>query len=422
MKSKKKVFLGLTNIASQIQDWQQGFEANGFDTFTAIHEVHASFVTKENIQYDISSLKNNYEKWYDKVRPYKLRFLLQYLAGEKYKLDPVKYVYKKAIEECDTFVFIWSSFYPDFQDYRLLKQMGKKIITIFVGSDVRWYQSMKQDFAHYNVPPIEYAKTITFDENYLNQRLLYMRTAEKYADIIVSNPTQSQLALRPYHKGFVMMNPEIFPHKPTQRHEKPLLMHAPSNSDQKGTKYILETIDKLRDEGFDFDFKLIQNLPYMEAIKEYARADIFIGQLLIPQAGKQDREALACGKVVLTSINYDYANEEEDCPFIDINPQNIYQELKSVLNDYPRRCKLAAQGRKYIEKHHTPANIVKDIVKMLEVNEEERSYIFKPTFFRNDFSPEREYLDLYNQWTRYVKDCNWYKKHVPSGEHNRLIF
>jgi hypothetical protein len=321
-------------------------------------------------------------------------------------------------------VFIWFSFQPQHEDYARLKQLGKKIITVFVGDDVRWITSMQQEFIKAGLPPIEYSNQVMagFDKDYLTKKLCFLRTAEKYSDVLISHPNQSQLGLRPYNNLFVNVNLDKFPFQPQQRKSKPIIVHAPSTSVGKGSKYVIEVVEQLRIQGYEFEFKLIQNMPYYEAIQEYAKADIMIGQLLTPNAGKQDREGLACGKVVLTSIGRKYAKVPDDCPFIDVNPHNLYDELKAIIENYDLRCKLAAEGRAYVQKYHTPQVVVQRALEALHTPIEQRTYDFYPTFFRNDFIPENEYIPLYNQWTNAVKDCDWYKQYVPHGERAGLTF
>ena len=79
-----------------------------------------------------------------------------------------------------------------------MKKKGKRIITLFVGDDVRWEPAMKQEYKSCGMPIYEY-ENYDYSINSLNKRLLFLRTAEKYSDIILSQPNNSQLSLRPYH-------------------------------------------------------------------------------------------------------------------------------------------------------------------------------------------------------------------------------
>lgn len=408
----KKVFIGLNNIASQIPDWKKGFQDNGIETFT-ISESAKTKITDGDFDINLNTPPYNYfpsiriKKFY-KVFPKKLT--LRY------------HLLKKMIRECDVFVFISNSFFRDFSDLELIKKAGKKIVFVCVGDDVRWYHSTQQNFAKYKIPPVEY------DENYdkgvqgLLPRIQRLRSIEKYADIILSLPNQSQLALRPYYHFWIHLNTNDFKNKPSQR-KIPVVLHAPSSSSVKGTKYVLKAFEQLKKEGIAFKPILLKGKPYKEAIKEYENMDILVGQLLIPSGGKQEREALACGKVVLTSMYYEYEDiTPDDCPIIAITPETVYEELKKIILDQSRRQELAAKGRAYVEKYHNPQKIVQRIIQILDnPNAEKPDYY--PTFFRDHFIPEsKEALKVYEKRNKLVKDSRWYKNYITTGTRAGLNF
>ena len=104
--------------------------------------------------------------------------------------------------------------------------------------------------------------------------------------------------------------------------------------------------------------------------------------MLIPGGGKQEREALASGMVVLSSILRQYPeNIPGDCPIIDVGPETLYQELKRILSDYLLRVQLAKKGRPYVEKYHDTKKICQNIIEILSSNKPK--YNFFPDFFRD---------------------------------------
>lgn len=420
---KPKIFVGLVDIASQIRDFQQSFNSLGYETLTAVHHTHESSIVHTEVDYDFNKIVNQKRRWYDNIRPYKLRFVLQYLFGSIID-NPKKHVYKKAIKECNIFIFIWSTFEPTYTDLAYLKSIGKTVVCIHVGDDVRWKTAMEQEFKLYDYLPIAYP------QSYLNStkkehKLSWLRNSEKFADIIYSRADQNQLALRPHYKWRMMVIPSDFKENSIQNKENPLVIHSPSNREVKGTKYIIEAVDRLKFEGLKFRFQLIENMPHLDALKTYDKADIVIDQLLCPGAGKFATECLAMGKVVMAKMGYgvypDYHPDIENHPIIDVCPETIYEKLKSTILDYDLRQQKAKQARPYVEKHLNFDNFCKNMLLLLEQKEEERQYEFYPSFFRNQFIPEDE-TEVYNQWTNYVKDCEWYKKYVSSGERDGLIF
>lgn len=413
---KPKIFIGLGNIASILGDFKEAFFKLGYETITAIHQSY-SVITSSEVDYDFNIL-NNKKSWYDTIRPYKLRILLQNLFDKKQKQ-----IYPKIIKECDIFIFIWSSFQPDFSDIAYLKSIGKKVVCIHVGDDVRYPNAMQQEFEQYGYEPIGYSKEY-LQQVTAQQKLLWLRTSEKYADLVYSRADQNQLAIRPHYKWRMMVVPSDFTPVYTQNIESPLVIHSPSNREGKGTKYVLEAVQKLKNEGVKFDFQLIENMPHEEALKTYQKADIIIDQLLCPGAGKFATECLAMGRVVMGKMCYgvypDYIPDMEHNPIVDVCPKTIYDKLKCLIGDYDLRCKLSLMGPEYVKNHLNFDIFCENMLHLLETKKHQYEHI--PTFFREKYIPEPENTGIYNQWTAFVKDCDWYKENVKSGERDGLIF
>jgi len=408
-----KVFIGLSDVASFIDDWDIGFKANGFETIkwsllyqAPIQNSKLDFVIQKKLDkvgyFKPGRISVKFKPWYDKkVRAYYLR---------------------KMIKQCDIFVFIWNSFNADYSDYQILKKHGKKIITIFVGDDVRWEPSMRQEFMKAGLPVFEYNE-YDFSPAGLSCRLKFLRTVEKYSDIILGQPNIMQLALRDYQNLHIPIIAKDYIEKSEQR-LRPIIVHAPT-SVGKGTRFIEPIIERLKNEGFDFEYQRIQNIHREKALEIYNNADIIIDQIQLPGGGKLAYECLAMGKVVLTHMAFKSYDQKKpsDTPLVDVRAENLYDELTRLIPNLKLRNEIAANGRLYIEKHHDPIKIVADLLKMLEQNKDFSESEFKPTFFREDFIPEsKEALVEYNKWNQYVADCDWYKKNIVRGERAGLLF
>jgi hypothetical protein len=414
MKSREKIFLGLTNIASQLNDFKIGFDKIGYETLSVVKQDY-SVITNSNLNFNIeNSVTEKFGDSNSVISKAKKKVYRQYLN---------QFLFKKALNECDIFFFMWNSFFEDNRDFKILKKRNKKIVTFLCGDDVRWKSSYEQEFKEYNLPLIEYRNEEDFSLKILNKRLAYLRYVEKYSDVILSVPNQSQLGLKPYNNNFVPINLELINYSTYQNEFNPLIIHGSSRRDgSKGTKYVMDVINRLQIDGIKFNFKLIENLPYSDALKFYLQSDIAIGQLLGPGGGKQEREFLACGKVVLASMRYAYPQGiSSDCPVIDIGPENLYEKLKEIILDYPTRVELAKKGRPWVEKYHDVNKICKNLITRLETEDDKMD--FYPTFFRDKFIPESDNaLKIYNKWNRFVNECDWYKEYIPAGERDGLIF
>lgn len=412
IKMNRKVFIGLVDIASFIGDWDFGFKENNYATLKG----------SINYQLPIQNSKLDFiiQKTTDRVgyfKPGRISIRVKPWWDKKVR----EYYFTKAINECDIFLFFWDSFYLQNADYKILKEKGKKIITVFVGDDVRWEPAMKQEFKMFKLPIIEY-KNYDYSISSLNRKLNFLRVAEKYSDVILSQPNATQLSLRPYHNLHIPIVLNDYKERNQQR-QKPIIIHAPT-SIGKGTHYIEPIIEQLRNESFIFEYQRIQNIPREKAIEIYSNADIIIDQLLIPGGGKLAHEGLAMGKVVLTLMANNIYNQKKpsDCPLVDVRAENLSDVLKQLIPDVNLRSEIAAKGRPYIGKHHSPKKIVNDILNKID-NKTFCKPDYEPTFFRGNFIPEsEESIDIYNKSTDFVKDCDWYKKHIATGERDGLFF
>ncbi len=401
-----KVFIGLTDVASCIDDFKVGFDRIGIDTLSvAVHNRKNPIIrTKADYIIDLSFFSK-----FDNVltRFFRAVYLKIYL----------RYLWRKATKECDIFLFIWSTFKYDFSDVKVLREKGKHVVFYHVGTDIRWTPAMSQDFLSKGVDPYEYAPEGN-PKRSLVQKLQRLRTSEKYASLIYTIPGAAQLSLRPYKYYHVPINLQTIRENASQR-KKPLVVHSPSKSALKGTKYVTAAVEELREEGFDFDFRLMEKLPYEQALELYEDADILIGQMFSPQGGKQEREALAAGCVVLSSFKKEYIfskekfNTEDDdnwvtkCPIVDVRPDSLADVLRKIVPDVELREKIARKGRPYVEEYHKAEAITKDI--MESIHGRSRTYDIVPTFFQQEYEPEQDLVHIFNQFTQFVSECNWYQ-------------
>ncbi|MGZ3866100.1 MAG: glycosyltransferase [Bacteroidia bacterium] len=408
-----KIFLGNINLAGQLTDIKTGFTKLGVDSIVATYTSGGPGDIGE-VDYNFSDYKYHSFKH---VRPSKLQVALR----DIFNIDGK--VFRKAIKECDVFIFMWDTFKYNYSDLAVLKKKGKKIIHIFCGDDARWYFSEKQEFESFGLRPLEYEDNYNYSAEYLNKKLEKLRSVEKYADFIFSRLDQAQLQLRPYYRWNMMVLPEKYNHSPIQREKNPVIAHAPTSRKAKGTSFVFEAFDRLKREGIEFTPLLIEGVKNTEALKMYESADMVIDQLIIPGTGKLATESLALGKVVLAHMAYDNYPQKnpKECPIVDVNPDTLYDVLKKLIADHKLRTEIAARGRAYVIDHLDTTIFCKKVLSLL--NGEAVPFDYKPTFFNEKFVPEsKEAATVYNKWNRFVENENWYKTSIKKTERNGLIF
>ena len=165
----RKIFIGLEDIASIIENYTLGFNSLGFDVFSVVNSQASICASPCDIV-----LK-------DHLPPLRRRMTMR--QKQEYiqkRINLIRKVFEKAIKECDIFLFIWSSFFPDYSDLPILKELGKKIIFVFVGSDCRWRTAYNQDMLQHGLdilPP-----GFNDGEQQLKEITLRLIMAEKYAE------------------------------------------------------------------------------------------------------------------------------------------------------------------------------------------------------------------------------------------------
>lgn len=163
------------------------------------------------------------------------------------------------------------------------------------------------------------------------------------------------------------IEPSIFkPSFPSIRKKKLVIIHAPTNDWVKGTDVILDAIAKLKSK-YDFEVKLVNNMQHKDAITIYKTADIVIDQILIGAHGVFALEAMALGKPVVCYIREDLrSSHPEELPIVSANPDDIYEQLKVLVENPELRRELGLRGREYVVKHHDSIKIAQQLIELYE--------------------------------------------------------
>ena len=145
--------------------------------------------------------------------------------------------------------------------------------------------------------------------------------------------------------------------------ERPLILHAPTHQGAKGTRYVLEAVQRLQAEKMPFEFLLIENMSIQEARSVYARADLLVDQLLAGWYGGLAVELMALGKPAICylregDLKFVPPAMRQALPLIHATPATIYSVLKEWLTT--RRQEIPEMGRRsraYVEQWHDPLKI-----------------------------------------------------------------
>jgi hypothetical protein len=266
------------------------------------------------------------------------------------------------------FIFLFGvTLFPKNFDLKFYKLFRKKTIMWFQGSDIKDIEKREFEIKKMGIKYIhnESVKESDFEKK---QKREMIRRVEKYVDHILADREIAQLLTKEYigkdgydrvHLPFDI-NSIKYNNIPN---EKILVVHAPSNSQIKGTDCIVRAIGQLKKEGYDFEFRLLENIPNSTVRKTLSEADIAIDQLFAFGPGMFAIEAMAAGCAVLGGNMPQISFYPSDLPIIHTDPENIYQNLKMLLEKKEFRQSLAEKGREYVEKYNDHMKVIDRIIK-----------------------------------------------------------
>jgi hypothetical protein len=146
-----------------------------------------------------------------------------------------------------------------------------------------------------------------------------------------------------------------------------VIAHAPSHRGVKGTRFVLDAVDRLRAEGLPLELRLIEGLDRAEAMRRYAEADVIIDQLIIGWYGGLAVEAMSLGKPVIARLRREdlrFVPPEmaAQLPVISAGPGDLAEVLRRLCAMDPAELRAIGEaGRRFAERWHDPASVARTI-------------------------------------------------------------
>jgi glycosyltransferase involved in cell wall biosynthesis len=156
---------------------------------------------------------------------------------------------------------------------------------------------------------------------------------------------------------------------------KPRVFHMSTNRRTKGTDLIQKALEELSKERDDFEYVILDKVDHATAMKELGRSHILIDQVIDSQAvnipsviGLATFEAMAMGKVSISTFDQEYQRYYPGCPVIAIEPDlgALKEAIAKGIEDLPTMKKIGLAGRQYVKEHHSADEIVKRVMQVYE--------------------------------------------------------
>jgi glycosyltransferase involved in cell wall biosynthesis len=153
---------------------------------------------------------------------------------------------------------------------------------------------------------------------------------------------------------------------PPVERERPLVVHAPSNLEKKGTRFVVEACEQL-----PVDLDVVHGVPHEEAVERFKRADIVVDQMHYIWHGVFAIESMAYGKPVVTSLDETAVRQTEEAfgvtvPIVSATPETLVARLRPLVESFDERRRLGEAGRAYVEHVHDIDKLADRLIEVYE--------------------------------------------------------
>jgi glycosyltransferase involved in cell wall biosynthesis len=254
-----------------------------------------------------------------------------------------------AIRRYDIFHFYFGNTlfpYP-YPDLPLLRALGKRIVFHFCGCEVRNRAINLQEYDLSGCS--ECVSLVCMGKHHPNPAL---------ADaVFVSTPDLLEFVpgarLMPGPVDLDKWSPRPPRATPISPQDPVRILHAPSDREIKGTKYLLDAVERLKAAGYPVELIMLEGVPHDQVAEFCGQADIAVDQLMIGAYGTVAIEMMAKGVPVVCRIREDLRGSyPDDLPIISAGPQDVYDVLEGLIKHPETWAELGRQGVEYVRREH----------------------------------------------------------------------
>ncbi|MEO8287252.1 MAG: hypothetical protein ABI670_12580 [Chloroflexota bacterium] len=254
-----------------------------------------------------------------------------------------------AIRHYDVFhLYFGNTLFPyPYPDLPLLRALGKRIVFHFCGCEVRNRAVTLEKYAVSGCS--ECVSLVCLGKRHPDPAR---------ADVaLVSTPD-----LLEFVPGAILMPGPVDLQKWTPRpprtvpisHDDPIrILHAPSDREIKGTRHLLDAIERLKAAGYPVELMMLEGVPHDQVAEFCGNADIAVDQLMIGAYGTVSIEMMAKGVPVVCRIRDDLRRHyPADLPIVSAGPDDIYTVLEDLIQRPAAWPDLGSRGVDYVRREH----------------------------------------------------------------------
>ncbi|MEV1129866.1 hypothetical protein [Agromyces sp. NPDC049794] len=242
-------------------------------------------------------------------------------------------------------------------EFAFLRRHGVKIACYFTGDDIRaprLMHELEQVYGRPNLSTVVGTLDPLFEsDEYDALKRRIGAIADRFADVIFTAPVDQRGYLTSDVRAFRYFYPDDRFRLDLEKYVRPerlVLVHAPSAPVLKGTQFVREAIERLRSEGYDFEYHEFTDVSNDEVRQVLSRAHLVLNQFYAYLPGVFGIEALASSCVMLCSaderIEPLILGPGANDAWVVTGPDEVYEHTRTLL-EHPES--LAEQARRGFE-------------------------------------------------------------------------
>ncbi|PWE00342.1 glycosyltransferase [Marinilabilia rubra] len=267
----------------------------------------------------------------------------------------------------DIFYFISPyTFFHSHRDLAILKFFGKRIAFFFPGCAEKdphdEFNAMRYSDCWYCNDEKKQTFCLCFEPDKKKKRI---QKFEKYADYVFSRPNTSGYLKNPQmaYPMWLMTDPpesslnlEKFDHPSSYK-----IMHFPSHSELKGTKYV-ESALAILGKHYNIDY-LSKRMKNREVLENLEKAHLLIDQFT-HTFGLLAIEGMSRGCVVICRMEKWARESYPDIPLVSCNPEDLESTIKELLDNPEKMKEIAKKSVEWYQEHATLERVGEKMVKI----------------------------------------------------------
>lgn len=248
---------------------------------------------------------------------------------------------------------------------RLIKTIRKKnklLVVSAVGTDYSVYAYQHRDIKEYGYYLLDDCDDYDI---YYQEKCRYTRDYEsviRYCDAIIPGSYEYALAYKNHPKVLPIIrypiNFDTIEYRENIVDDKVIFFHGLNREKFKGTKYIREAMEELK-EKYPDDVEIIIDgrMPFDKYLEVMQKANVIVDQCKSYGTGINALIAMAQGKVVLSGAEKGAIDADitDECPVWNIKPDKnqIFSVMEQVLLKRKEITEWGKKSREYIEKYYS---------------------------------------------------------------------